>query len=164
MIVAIPNSDRIAASIRSGTEEPVMRSRTATTAAIILSLAAGAPTASARPADIVPASHQSPATVYSRPDKTMTPVTAPYVGAVAQSPTPVYSRPDKSMLPTSATAGGDFSAPAAPPVVARVQAPQSGFDWGDAGIGAAGLVLSVIGIGGAFAVSQRRRRTTALPN
>jgi hypothetical protein len=116
-----------------------MTRRTATTAAIILSLAAGAPAASARPADIFPPSHQSPAAVYSRPDRTMIPVTAPYVGAVANT--------------------------TAPPVVARVQAPQSGFDWGDAGIGAAGLALSMIGIGGAFAVSQRRsRRSTALPS
>ncbi|MBV8218236.1 MAG: hypothetical protein JO325_07220 [Solirubrobacterales bacterium] len=116
-----------------------MTSRTATTAAIILSLAAaGAPAAAARP-DFAPTARQAPPSV--------------------------YSRPDKSMLPTSATAGGDFLAPAAPPVVARVQAPQSGFDWGDAGIGAGGLALSVIGIGGAFAVSQRRsRRTTALPS
>jgi hypothetical protein len=117
-----------------------MTRRTATTTAIILSLtAAGAPAATARPADFVPPSHQSPASVYSRPDRTMIPVTAPYVGAVAKT--------------------------TAPPAVARVQAPQSGFDWGDAGIGAAGLALSVIGLGGAFAVSQRRsRRTTALPS
>ena len=116
-----------------------MTRRTATTTAIILSLAAGAPAASARPADIFPPTHQSPAAVYSRPDKTMIPVTAPYVGAFANT--------------------------TAPPVVARVQAPQSGFDWGDAGIGAAGLALSAIGIGGAFAVSQRRsRRSTALPS
>ena len=116
-----------------------MTRRTAATTAIILSLAAGAPAASARPADIFPPSHQSPAAVYSRPDRTMVPVTTPYVGAVAQTTTP--------------------QAPV------RVQAPQSGFDWGDAGLGAAGLVLSVIGIGGAFAVSQRRsRRSTAVPS
>ena len=116
-----------------------MTRRTATTAAIILSLAAGAPAASARPVDMVPASHQSPAAVYSRPDRTMIPVTAPYDGAAATT--------------------------TAPRTVARAQAPQSGFGWGDAGIGAAGLALSVIGIGGAFAVSQRRsRRSTALPS
>jgi hypothetical protein len=116
-----------------------MTRRTTATAAIILSLAAGAPAASARPADIFPPSHQSSAAVYSRPDRTMIPVNAPYVGAVANT--------------------------TAPQAVARVQAPQSGFDWGDAGIGAAGLALSAIGIGGAFAVSQRRsRRSTALPS
>lgn len=38
-----------------------------------------------------------------------------------------------------------------------------GFDWGDAGIGAAGgLALSMVGAGGALALSQRRaRRATA---
>jgi hypothetical protein len=120
-----------------------MTSRTATTAVILLSLAAGAPAAAARP-DFAPTARQAPPSVYSRPDKTM--------------------------LPTSATAGGDFSTPAAPPPVVgaqavRAQAPKSGFDWGDAGIGAAGLALSAVGVGGAFAVSQRRsRRTTALPS
>jgi hypothetical protein len=118
-----------------------MTRRTASTAAIILSLAA-APAASARPAYPVPPIHpihQAPAAVYSRPDRTMIPVAAPYVGAVANT--------------------------TAPPLVARVQAPQSGFDWDAAGIGAAGLALSVIGIGGAFAVSQRRsRRSTAVPS
>jgi hypothetical protein len=45
-----------------------------------------------------------------------------------------------------------------------VTARNSGFDWGDAGIGAAGgLALSMVGLGGALAVSQRRtRRATAL--
>ena len=140
MIVAITNSDRIAASNPVGDQgashdppyrhnrrdHPVPRSRRR----------------SSRDREArghLPPTHQSPAAVYSRPDKTMIPVTAPYVGAVAKT--------------------------TAPPVVARVQAPQSGFDWGDAGIGAAGLALSAIGIGGAFAVSQRRsRRTTALPS
>lgn len=44
---------------------------------------------------------------------------------------------------------------------------RSGFDWSDAGIGAAGgLALATIGLGGALAVSQRRprgnRQTTPL--
>jgi hypothetical protein len=43
-----------------------------------------------------------------------------------------------------------------------VTAPTSGFDWGDAGIGAAGgLVLSLLGIGGVMAVSQRHTRRSA---
>jgi hypothetical protein len=56
--------------------------------------------------------------------------------------------------------------PAAPQAVVRVQTPKTGFDWGDAGIGAAGgLAITIIGVGGALAVSQRRsRRTTALPS
>jgi len=48
------------------------------------------------------------------------------------------------------------------PTIVRVTAPNSGFDWGDAGIGAAGgFALSMIGLGGALAVSQRRTRHTA---
>jgi hypothetical protein len=47
-----------------------------------------------------------------------------------------------------------------PPTIVRVTAPSRGFDWGDAGIGAAGgFGLSMIGIGGALAVSQRRTRS-----
>jgi hypothetical protein len=50
-----------------------------------------------------------------------------------------------------------------PPVV-RITAGNSGFDWGDAGIGAAGgLALSMVGLGGALAVSQHRNRRTATP-
>ena len=50
-----------------------------------------------------------------------------------------------------------------PPVteaaIVRVSGPTTGFDWGDAGIGAAGgFALSMIGIGGAVLVSQRRTR------
>ena len=53
--------------------------------------------------------------------------------------------------------------------VVRVVAPNGGFDWGDAGIGAAGgFALSMLGVGGAIVVTQRRdrrpRRTSALPS
>lgn len=54
-----------------------------------------------------------------------------------------------------------------PQVLVRVTAPNDGFDWGDAGVGAAGGVgLSMLGVAGALTVSQRRhaksttRRTT----
>jgi hypothetical protein len=52
------------------------------------------------------------------------------------------------------------------PTIVRVTAPSSGFDWGDAGIGAAGgFALSMIGIGGALALSQHRSRSNpALTN
>jgi hypothetical protein len=44
------------------------------------------------------------------------------------------------------------------PTIVRVSAPSSaGFDWGDAGIGAAGgLALAMLGIGGGLAIAQRR--------
>lgn len=54
--------------------------------------------------------------------------------------------------------------PVSPPAtIVHVTARDSGFDWGDAGIGAAGgFALSMVGLGGALAISQNRgRRTTA---
>jgi hypothetical protein len=33
----------------------------------------------------------------------------------------------------------------------------SGFEWADAGIGAGGVALSIVGLGGALTISQRRR-------
>ena len=117
--------------------------RIRTTAVLILSLAAaGAPAASAAS--------------YSRQDKSMVPTAKP-------TPATVYSRQDKSIVPAtspSTTAGSTAKVSAAPPVV-TVQAPANGFDWGDAGIGAAGgLALSLVGIGGALAISQNRSRRT----
>jgi hypothetical protein len=131
-------------AIRSETKEPFMTNRTAATAAIILAIAAaGAPTASARPADFVPAGRQAPSSVYSRPDKSMFPVATPY--------------------------GGDSANAIAPAAVVRVQTVGKGFDWGDAGIGAAGgLALAMLGVGGGLVISHHRprrtRHTTALPS
>jgi hypothetical protein len=43
------------------------------------------------------------------------------------------------------------------PTIVRVTTPDDGFDWRDAGIGAAGgFALSMIGMGGALVVSARR--------
>jgi hypothetical protein len=51
-----------------------------------------------------------------------------------------------------------------PAVIVRVAGP-SGFDWGDAGIGAAGgLALAMVGLGGWVAVSQSRTRRTSRTN
>jgi len=45
------------------------------------------------------------------------------------------------------------------PAIVRVSSPSGGFDWGDAGIGAAGgLMISLLGVGGIMAVSHRRTR------
>jgi hypothetical protein len=47
----------------------------------------------------------------------------------------------------------------ATPAVVEVEAPSGGFDWGDAGIGAAGmLALFCIGGGSALLIAGRRRR------
>jgi hypothetical protein len=50
------------------------------------------------------------------------------------------------------------------PVVVQVTTPKAGFDWGDAGIGAAAaLGLSMIALAAALAISQRRARHTPQP-
>ena len=52
--------------------------------------------------------------------------------------------------------GGSVSAS---PTIVRISSRGGGFDWSDAGIGAAGgFALSTIGIGAALAVSQSRTR------
>ena len=113
--------------------------RITTAAALVLSVAAtSAPTATARLDDGNPATtaNRAPATVYSRPDKSVIAVTTPYGRRVAQTAS-------------------------APQAVVRIQTPPSGFDWGDAGIGAAGgVAIAMLGLGGALAVSQRRPRRT----
>ena len=54
---------------------------------------------------------------------------------------------------------GGYSFANVPPTIVRVIAPNSGFHWGDAGIGAVGaLALAILGLGSAIAVSQRRAR------
>jgi hypothetical protein len=110
--------------------------RTTTIAAVMLSLAAAG-----APTATAARTGTNPATTAKQPHAT------------------VYSRPDKEMIPV-ATPGS------APQAVVRIQTPPSGFDWGDAGIGAVGgLALATIGVGGALVVSQRRgRRGTTVPS
>ena len=117
---------------------------TTTTAAILALAAASAPIATARPLeDPALAVNRAPATTYSRPDKSLTPVATPS---------------ERSITRETST----------PQTVVRVQTPPSGFDWGDAGIGAAGgLALALLGLGAGLVISQRPRRTrhtTAQPN
>ena len=53
------------------------------------------------------------------------------------------------------------TAPVSQPTVVRVSAPANGFDWADAGIGAAGgVALTMIGVGGALVAAGRRSRRT----
>jgi hypothetical protein len=53
------------------------------------------------------------------------------------------------------------TAPVSQPTVVRVSAPANGFDWADAGIGAAGgVALTMVGVGGALVASGRRSRRT----
>jgi hypothetical protein len=157
-----------------------MRKRSATTIATILALtAAGAPAASARPVDFVPASQHSSAAVYSRPDKSMTPTSPPTVSGGAsgraallrslsqqESQRGLAAYREGQLAASFDSAGAAANRTSAPQAIVRVHASQGGFDWGDAGLGAAGgLALSMIAVGGAFAVSGRRsRRGTAVPS
>jgi hypothetical protein len=159
--------------------------RITTTAAVLVSLAAaGAPTAAARPAYDPPAAgNQTAVSAYSRPDKTTIPVIPPARADIAakanlpQSLTPQQHQrvADLSAMSDRQLAAGFGVAPpvastdSAPQAVVRVKTPQSGFDWGDAGIGAAGgIALAMFGVGGALVISRQRprpaRHTTTLPN
>jgi hypothetical protein len=64
-------------------------------------------------------------------------------------------------FPAAAQASPAIDPPAAaiaPSVDPTASGGRSGFDWGDAGIGAAGAIL-LVGTGGALAGGARRRRT-----
>src|SRR6185437_13634296 len=111
--------------------------RISTTAAIILSVATlGAPAASARPVGLDAASAangQSSTAVRPNPDQQTA------TGATANRIPAGYSRQDKSIVASaSPSATSRIAHATALPAVVRLQAPASGFDWGDAGIGAAG--------------------------
>ena len=67
----------------------------------------------------------------------------------------VRPNPDQQVPPAAATV---------PPTAVRFFAPNGGFDWGDAVIGAAGgIALTVLCIGGGLAVAQRRGRRSGSP-
>jgi hypothetical protein len=63
--------------------------------------------------------------------------------------------------------GASYTIPQTP--IVRITTPARGFDWGDAGIGAAGgLALAMLGVGGGLLITHQRPRrtrpTTTLPN
>ena len=74
-------------------------------------------------------------------------------------PAAVYSRPDKSMIALSSPSSADIAAKATVPQAAvRIQTPQTGFDWGDAGIGAAGGIgITMLAAGGGLLAVRMRR-------
>jgi hypothetical protein len=67
-----------------------------------------------------------------------------------------------SAKPIGTTPFGEKYASPHPTTIVRVTAPAGGFDWADAGIGAAaGIALSLVGVGAALAASGRRTPPTA---
>ena len=113
--------------------------RTTLAALAALALVATATTASARPMDLdsqgslVPAGQPVPAGVYSRPDKSMIALRSPSSAANAA----------KTTVPQAAV---------------RIQTSQTRFDWGDAGIGAAGGIgIAMLAAGGGLVAVRVRR-------
>ena len=85
---------------------------------------------------------------HNRPLKTTAALTAAVALAAAA---PAGARPIDLRTP----AGAPSPTPA--PTIVHLTAPSGGFDWGDAGIGAAGgVALSILGLGSALAASGRR--------
>ena len=166
--------------------------RITTTTAVLLALAAGgAQAASARPADFAPASHQSPAAVYSRPDKALLPVVAPLAASSSTSVPPILPRitaPQLATIEQTDRQAAAYTPPNGSPysdaetnayantatghttsAVVAAATPRSAFDWGDAGIGAAsGIVFTMLVLGAALMISRRgprrTRHATALPS
>ena len=101
------------------------------------------------------------ASAYPPRDASSQPVAASSNSA-AQGPqqkAATYTRQDKQLVASSQSQAPVNAAPPSAPATAS-----DGFDWVDAGIGAAGgLAISAVGIGGALALSQRRTRRMRLP-
>lgn len=151
------------------------RISSALAAAVALALGAGAGPASARPFDVsangslVPAATSAPSQVTS-----VVPCTEACSGAGYYPASGHPTRGQQAQLHSYqqavgkqfGTTPGGLAGPAVPVRSATVDSirrseasPPQGFRWDDAGIGAAGgLVLSMLGIGGVMAISQRRIR------
>ena len=98
-------------------------------------------------------------------------ITSAIVGlALAASPAPAFAQPSDvnangSLVPAIVSAPREAinsgRSGSIPSRIVRVTAPGGSFDWGDAGIGAAGgVVLSILTLGGALTRSQRHERRT----
>ncbi|MBV8998779.1 MAG: hypothetical protein JO304_06950 [Solirubrobacterales bacterium] len=149
---------------------------------LALTLAAGAiaaPGASARfdlnPPTVVQAQAGQAGAVVARPnpDQQTSQTVPPILPAAKPSQSAVVRQADQQERlaylarhkPAGATysnaemsAYADATPTGVPGTVVHVVSHDGGFDWGDAGIGAAGgLGLALVGVGGAFAISQQRR-------
>ena len=113
--------------------------RMTTTAVVLLSLAAAGTRPPRRATRLRPgAANQAPASLYSRPTSTQRQIAVGSPSSVALVA--------KTSVPQAAV---------------QIQTPKSGFDWGDAAIGAAAaLGLSIVALGGGVTVAQRRDRRT----
>jgi len=135
--------------------------RITTTIALTLALTAtAAPVASADPA---PLAHAEAAIANASPHPQ--PSNGPcsevcsgrgYGSVNVSTRTPASTGPRSEVV-----SGGGYGPVSVPATVVRVAAPGSGFDWGDAGIGAGGaFALTMIGLGGVLTATNRRGHHT----
>jgi hypothetical protein len=123
-----------------------------TTAAIVLAIGPTAATAAGN------ATGSSPS-VRPNPDEQALTTTVQPTHARESATQAVQPNPDQQAPITANTRQGSIAG--APAVIVRISSAKGGFDWGDAGIGAAGaLGLSLVALAGGLAVSQRRARRT----
>ena len=123
-----------------------------TTAAIVLAIGTAAATAAGH------ATGSSPS-VRPNPDEQALSTTVQPTHARESATQAVQPNPDQQTPITADTRQGSVAG--TPAVIVRVSSANGGFDWGDAGIGAAGaLGLSLVALAGGLAVSQRRARRT----
>ena len=123
-----------------------------TTAAIALAIGPTAATAAGN------ATGSSPS-VRPNPDEQALSTTVQPTHARESATQAVQPNPDQQSSIAANTRQG--STAGTPAVIVRVSSAKGGFDWGDAGIGAAGaLGLSLAALAGGLAVSQRRARRT----
>jgi len=116
----------------------------------------------------LPSAYASPVVVRPNPDQQILTTQAIPTASGPTGDAAVRPNPDEQTATDATTGGGPRSevidnggyGPAVVrPVVVRVAKPEGGFDWGDAGIGAAAAIgLAMLGVTGAFALFQRRAR------
>ena len=150
-----------------------MRSKPHTKTALAVALALSA---LAAPSAYALADRTSPVVV-PNPDQQTANVGRSASTPPSQATTVVRPNPDQQAAATSANNQGISTSPvscgdvcsghgygpvsSAAPIV-RVSSPNNGFDWGDAGIGAAGGIgLSILGLAGTVGLSQRRTRRSS---
>jgi hypothetical protein len=180
----LPDRSQSATEDMGGVEMIHQHHRIASAVALALTLAASiAPAASADPQPLasaeatIAANGQAPTAVRSNPDE-QTPMQATANSGPCSEVCSggVYGLADTSLadsgarLPHNPLAGtgllsrrpSGLIAATHTPAVVHVTVPSGGFDWGDAGVGAGGmLALILIGAGGVLTVARRRSHSVA---
>ncbi len=81
-------------------------------------------------------------------------------GAGSGSPSSTVTSRGANGPRSEVVSGGGYSNPSGIPTVLRVVAPSGGFHWGDAGVGAGGVIAMLLLIGAVLAATNVRRRAS----